>query len=213
MKQKLFLFCVGLLAASCLFCQAQTPSKVPSITVGYSPMSSYKMFLARRSGDIQFTYKPADIHASVGFEWQRKGVITMLELSYASLTTDSFNDERTEEKLNDAFLPERQEGLQEFMFLAGAGITLNRQRRLQIPIYFFGGPGYVLGNDFHNVTANVGMKARVKFYLTSGLGLFGGYAGHVGFALKQQQDPGHDVETFTHYHIGHGPEFGLILSF
>lgn len=195
--------------------------RAPSVTLGYLPMTTYTMDLARRSGNIMFDYYKADINVSLGYERQRKGVITLMEFSYTKLNNRNFTDDR-DTKPNakgeiprdlDAFHPENQESLQEFVFLAGAGITINRQRRIQFPIYFCAGPGYVLGQDIHNLTANLGLKARVKLYITDSIGLYGGYAGHAALGLKTEQDEGYKAETFSMINIAHGPEFGLIYSF
>ena len=222
-KFHLIMILLGVLLGSCLTAGAQERiKKVPSLTIGYAPNTTYSMDLARRSGNILFTFDPSSIHASVGLERQRKGIITLLELSYAKFNVKDYTDERdatpdvfdgTTSIDRDAFRPENMTSIQEISLLAGAGITINRQRRIQFPIYFLAGPGYLMGNDIHNITANVGAKARVKLYLTRSIGIWGGYTGHMSLALKEQQDEGYKAETFSMINFSYGPEFGMIFSF
>lgn len=222
MKKFYLILTLALLLASCLSAGAQERIKrVPSITLGYAPMTTYTMDLARRAGNIRYKFDPAEIHASFGYERQRKGVIALLEVSYAKTNVKSFEDERSDQPDGygvvprdcDAFKADQFTSLQEVTLLAGAGITLFRQHRIQLPIYFCAGPGYVMGHDIHNVTANLGGKARMKIYLTNSIGIWGGYAGHASLALKTEQDEGYKKETFSMINFAFGPEFGLIFSF
>ena len=66
------------------------------------------------------------------------------------------------------------------------GYTLNRGKRLQVPIYVGGSLDYFRGGYFKNLSLDFGFKIRAKYYLTDQIGLFAGFNPSMGMSMGKQ---------------------------
>ena len=170
MKTKYFAVAVAMLFA-CTGAKAQEKSS--SITIGFAPIGSISVNQSLRNYEFSYDYE-SYWNASIGYEKQLKGVVSLTELTYAQAKSNNL-------KWPDA-------DLTSVTLMTYAGKTFNRNKRLQIPVYIGIGGEYFRGGPLHNLAVDLGLKARVKFYITNHIALFGGVTGRFGLGTKKTEN-------------------------
>lgn len=161
---------------------AKAQEKSSSITIGFAPMGSTSVEISDDNNDFSYDYK-SYWNASIGYEKQLKGVVSLTELTYAHAKSDI-------KSWPDA-------DLTSVTLMTYAGKTFNRNKRLQIPVYIGLGGEYLHGGPVHNLAFDLGLKARLKIYITNNIAVYGGVTGRLGLGTKSKDDSSDEFYTLS----------------
>ena len=187
MKNKLFFVLLSLLMATGVNAQ------VKNLGVGGDFMGSSTIKISNTDNKgllYSTTFKPL-VGASVFYEAVLGGMTHMWEASYMTGKMESLENGEyyiTEWGANPAFEPIKMASL--FYY---AGMTFNSGSRLQIPVYLGIGGVYNMADPIKCWTYNVGAKARVKFYFTDSIGVYGGAGWKGGMGFQKAGESKFDV--------------------
>lgn len=169
-------------------------AQIRNLSLGYAPLGYNHVNISLDDEEYKYDYK-SYWNANLGYERQFKGMVTLFELGYSKATFDKYDLDGKSEW----FEPAQTADLTTMSFMAFAGKTINAQKRIQLPLYFGIGGDYIHGGPMHNLTFDFGLKARLKFYITDKIGIFGGATGRLGFGSKKASE---DSKSSRYYTIG-----------
>lgn len=192
--KKTMILIVALLAI-CTSANAQ--EKATSINIGFAPYGYIHEKITLKDEKYKYDYK-SYWSAVVGIEKQLKGVVSLTEISYAQAKFDK-HDLKGETKW---FNPHQNEDIQDFTLTQYFGLTINPNKRIQFPVYIGIGGEYILGGPLHNLAIDGAAKARVKFYITDKIGVYGGANARYGWGMKKANDDSSSVSSDKDYSIG-----------
>jgi len=174
-----------LIGMACLLSSvAANAQKTTSITIGVSPYGYAKSVAYLDSdNDFSYFYKPT-IGANFCIERQGSGLSSLTEFSYYQGEFDKF-------ELNGETMTYNMARNEDFMQAAitqyWGGTLAGKNKRVQLPMYFGIGCGYVKGGAIHNVTGDVAAKLRLKFYISNHLGIYAGGTARIGLGVKKDE--------------------------
>lgn len=172
---------IAVVMMACVNASAQDKSR--SLIGGFSPFGMMNAKLKHDGERYKYNYK-SYWGVSLAYEKQLRGVSSMTEFSFAKASFDDYEIKGTPSTFN----PYQTEGVSAFTLMEYFGRAINAGHRFQVPIYIGFGGTYLKGGPFHNLLINVGLKARMKFYVTDKLAVFGGGSLTYGFGSKSAGD-------------------------
>ena len=187
MKTKFFTMCVVMLSVCTM-----TKAQIRNLSLGFAPLGYNHVNITLDDEEYKYDYK-SYWNANIGYERQFKGVVTLFELGYSKAKFDKHELKGSSEW----FDPAQSADLTNMSFMAYAGKTLNAQKRIQLPLYFGLGGDYIHGGPMHNLTFDLGLKARLKFYVTDKIGIYGGATGRLGFGSKKASESSNSSTYYT----------------
>lgn len=191
----------------CVSLSAQ--SGVKSFNISVSPYGFTNSKISK--GDNKFTYDfKSIIGGSLGYEVQNKGLTYLTELSYSQGKFDKFELKGTTNRFNPAIDSDfLQASLTQYI-----GYTINRNKRLQLPVYIGIGGSYMKGGAMHNFLLDAAAKMRIKFYISNKFGIFVGATGRFGWGSRgsSENETSNEDKGFDIQHILCTAEAGLAIS-
>ena len=228
MKSKILVLAIVLSAFS-INIKAQLPNPftmvgfgdtgAKSLNIGFSPIGAMKVKLTEKKkgdedfegGNFKYHYKE-EFSFSIGYE-RNSGlsdddgdkVTTLIELLYSKGKFDKY-DLKGE---YHGFNPIQEDNIYNIGLTYYLGKTLNQGKRFQVPLLFGPSLDYVNSGAIHNLTIGVALKARLKFYITDGFGIFAGAGLHHGlYGRKKNHNNGYEDYSYrispTLYNIDAG---------
>lgn len=161
---------------------AQT--KTHNLGLGVSPYGMNNAVIRYKTGNesekmkIDYnSYKAAQLF----YEKQFKGSGVMMEFSYAQADL-----EKVDKNILDKYQPDLKldEKITTYSFHLYGIITINKQKRVQLPIYLGVGGDYIEGGPVSALYGVATGKARLKIYLTNKFGIYGGYSYDYGLTYR-----------------------------
>ncbi len=167
MKKLILTFLVLAMFASSICAQERSVSVVVGVNPHLGSLSSKIKFDDEKHNiDYKSTFG-----VSVDVERQLRGYIIMTEFKYGKWELDEFDPYEG----NSLFpIPDTADDLNTFTFMQYGGRTIFPNKRFQIPLYIGIGLDYLQGAPYHNLLFDLGAKARMKFYITDKVGIYGG---------------------------------------
>lgn len=154
-----------LVVASCnMFAQEE----FKSFGLGISPIGKMNFSLENKKGTEESKYNVQNFFSGSAFyETQLYGNNVLIEGVYSSFQLESEGQRILTTPLTKGSL---------YLVNAFYGVTINKQKRIQFPLYIGIGGGYIdTDNDIvKSIAFGLAAKARVKFYFSNKLALFGG---------------------------------------
>ena len=170
---------------------ANAQEKSLSVVVGVNPgigklsTSIYK----DKNEDHDINYKMG-FGLSVDIEKQLSGVISLSEFRYGKW---NFDNMKMSTETPQFPMPAKCDDITSYSFMQYAGKTIFPNKRLQIPLYIGIGADYLSGAPYHNIFLDLGVKARVKFYILDTVGIFAGADWTYGYGLSSRGMPQSDT--------------------
>jgi len=184
LKSLLLMALLGL-ASSNLLAQESTLS----INVAYGPMGNISASLAE--DDAHKIKYDALQTFNLGIEKQLSGVSTLFDFAYGKASLNDYDIAST------STYPLTGAGIKDEVTYIGAmmyfGHTINKKKRLQIPLYFGLGCDYLNGAPYHNLFFGAGVKARIKFYISSHIGIFADVSGKYSVGTRSVEGQSESV--------------------
>ncbi len=194
-------------------CAAAYAQKITSITVGVSPYGfAHSVVFWDKDHEYNYKYKPS-IGANICFEKQGDGISSLTEISYYQADYDSHKFPKTDPAELTYNLAQKENLMQMALTQYWGGTLFGKNKRVQLPLYAGIGCGYVKGGSLHNVTGDVALKLRLKFYISNHIGIYAGGTGRLGIGMKDNKN-GNDDKT-KHLTVGNGlitADAGIIIS-
>ncbi len=134
-------------------------------------------------------------NANIGYERQFKGVVSLTEFTYSKAKFDEYDLKGNSIWFN----PAQTEDLTVMSVTTYAGKTINPNKRIQFPVYIGIGGEYLSGGPIHNLAIDLALKARVKFYITDKIGIYGGGTARIGYGMKKASEK--DASNKTYYSV------------
>lgn len=171
-------FFTAMAVALAVSTSASAQDKTLNFYVGASALGSVKTNMSYEKGvKNKLSWTPS-IGAQLGME-KRLGVVsTLTEFEFATHKYKKHNFSYMER-----FNPDEFDKLSTFSLSLYAGKTIG-SGRFQVPLYVGAGFDYLKGYPMHNVTGHLAAKARVKYYVTTKLGIYAGATFKYGFGAK-----------------------------
>lgn len=167
MKKLIFSIFGLVLIVSSVYAQERSVS----VVVGVNPaLGGLNTSIGYDDEDHNIDYK-STFGVTVDIERQLKGYIVMSELRYGKWKLDEFEPDNTNPRFP---MPDSADDLSTFTFMQYGGRTIFPNQRLQIPLYVGVGFDCLQGAPYHNLLFDLGFKARIKFYITDKIGIYGG---------------------------------------
>lgn len=167
MKKLIFTFLGLAMLASSVCAQERSVS----VVVGVNPaLGSLSTDIGYDDEEHNIDYK-STFGVSIDIERQLKGFIVMSEIRYGKWKVDEFDPDTTNPRFP---MPDSVDDLSTYTFMQYGGRTIFPNKRLQIPLYVGIGLDYIQGAPYHNLLVDLGGKARIKFYITDKVGIYGG---------------------------------------
>ena len=180
MKTKIAMLSIAMLAI-CFLAKAQ--EKVSSLTIGYAPLGYTHVNISLDDEKYKYDYK-SYWNATIGYEKQFKGAVSLTEVTYAQASFDKYDLSGTSKWFN----PAQSEDIYSLSVTTYVGKTINPNKRIQFPLYIGIGGDYLNGGPIHNLAIDLAAKARIKFYITSGFGIYVGATGRYGWGSKRASE-------------------------
>lgn len=177
------------LAVTICFCfgiNAQT--KTNNFGFGLSPfgMMNVKMEFEQNSNteEMKIDYK-SYLNAHLFYERQFGGAGLLIEATYAM---SKFNE--VDKNILNFYEPEALYDKDITVYSAAfyGSYAINKQKRLQIPLYLGVGLDYVNGQPVDIAFISLAAKARLKFYISNKIALYGGFNYKTGLGLESSDD-------------------------
>jgi hypothetical protein len=154
-----------------------------NLSIGFIPYGFSHINISKDSEKYKYDYK-SYLGFNIGYETQLFGASHITEVSYAKAKFDKYD-------LTGAspwFNADQTEDISSISLSLLMGKTLNKNKRLQFPLY--AGPRfeYLSGGPIHNFAINLCGKVRVKFYITDNIGIFAGSTAYIGWGAKKAHD-------------------------
>ena len=192
------------LLAICISTSAQG---VKSLTISVSPYGFTNTEISKNDNKFTYDFKSI-IGGNLGYEVQNNGLTLLTELSYAQGKFDKYELKGTAERFNPALNSDFiQASLTQYI-----GYTINRNKRLQLPVYLGIGGSYVKGGAMHNTLVDAAAKIRLKFYISNRFGIFAGATGRFGFGSRGASENSTSDDGFSIGHLLCTADAGLTFS-
>lgn len=147
------------------------------------------------------------INAHIFYEKQYEGITTLFEVKYATAKINKY-----EQGSNTNLLPEDyNSNISIYSGNVYIGYTINKQKRIQLPLYIGGGLSYLNAEPISQAAFELSAKARLKFYISNKIALYGGINYDLG--LLGGNDDKNDKDKLTGYYGMYNLETGLMFSF
>ena len=171
MKNRLFAIVIALMSVS-IGVHAQDLCN--NIYLGFSPLGSSSISFGESDKDtnLKFNYKSC-WNASLSKEGIMMGFGYLVELSYGMGKLDKVKIEESPSADIEAMAYQADD----IWNVSGAvygGQVFNKGKRVQFPLYLGVGVDYTKGGIIHNIMPFLGVKLRVKAYITNSIGLWVG---------------------------------------
>lgn len=176
----LFISVICLMAVSL---SASAQNKARSLTIGFGPVGYNHVNISLDPEKYKYDYK-SYWNASIGYEKQFKGIVSLTEVSYSHAAFDDYELKGNSEWFN----PYQKDDLTSISVTTYAGKTINPNKRVQFPVYIGIGGEYLSGGPLHNLTIDLALKARMKFYFTDKIGIYVGVTGRAGYGMKKASE-------------------------
>jgi len=180
MKTKHFAIVVALLLV-CMGAKAQTKSN--NLYVGFAPLGSISESISYKDEKYKYKYK-SYWNVNLSYEKLFKGSSTMTELFYSKAKFNEYDLKGESQWFN----PNQAEDIYTISFTQYYGTTINKNKRVQFPLYIGFAADYAKGGPLHNLLIGGAAKARVKFYITNSIGIYVGATGRLGWGSKKASD-------------------------
>lgn len=188
---------------------ANAQKKSKSISISISPYGIAQSSIKTDGVKNKFDYKNV-IGGSVAYESQRDGLSWLTELSFESAKFDKSKIPAP----TTAFDVTKSDNFMHLGLTEYIGFTINKNKRIQFPIYLGIGGGYIKGGPIHNFTFDAAAKFRVKFYITNKIGVFAGVSGRYSIGSKKNQNETNGDKKNLHVDNWLGTaDAGVIFSF
>lgn len=180
------------LAAVALLCSTSAFAQARNISLTYAPIGMKNVFF--KYDDTKEKYKYSyEYTAAASFEyeknWGGNGTFTKVsvgkfkarssELDFGDLGGDYYYENGKPDFNVNNF----NDGL-DISIMEYFSRTINPNKRFQLPIYFGAGLSYLQGAPVHNLTFDLGLMVRAKFYFTNNFGMFVGGSGTYGIGMR-----------------------------
>lgn len=192
------------LLAICISTSAQG---VKSFNISVSPYGFTNTRISKNDNKFTYDFKSI-IGGNLGYEVQNNGLTLLTELSYAQGKFDKYELKGTAERFNPALNSDFiQASLTQYI-----GYTINRNKRLQLPVYLGIGGSYAKGGAMHNTLLDAAAKIRLKFYISNRFGIFAGATGRFGFGSRGASENSTSNDGFSIGHLLCTADAGLTFS-
>ncbi len=194
------------LTASMIFSAVAAQDKTHNLGLGVSPWGMQELGIQYKSKTENERMKINYVNylaAHLAYETQNKGRGTLLEFSYAQSELKNIDKDIINKYQPDLKYDEK---ITTYSFHIYGIVTINKQKRLQIPLYFGIGGDYIEGGPVNAIFGMASGKARLKLYLTNKIGLYGGYSYDIGLTYKNIGDgsgPAPKVDRFMNNYVQH----------
>lgn len=167
---------------------------------GYAPYG--EMSIKMDKGDeTQETYKSESCYrAHFFYERMENGISSLWEAGYTTAQVKSDAQSAFSTPLQTVNL---------YSLHYNLGITINKKRRLQFPLYAGIGAEYFSGEFKEDLLFSGTLKARVKFYISNTLGLYCGATYIGGITGEDEDNEDGNVKMKNHRYCA---EFGIVFS-
>jgi len=142
-----------------------------SVVVGVNPALGGMSTSLKYDDEEHFIDYKSSFGVSVDIEKQLQGLIVMSEFRYGKWKLDEFDPYGSKALFP---MPDSADDLSSYTFMQYGGRTIFPKKRFQIPLYAGIGLDYIQGAPYHNLLIDFGAKARMKFYITDKIGIYGG---------------------------------------
>jgi len=130
---------------------------------------------------------------NAGFEWQGDLVAHMTELRYIQYKYDKYELSEGEPTYP---LPDSFGDLHSYSLMQYTGLNFMAEQNVQIPFYLGIGAEYLDGLPYHNFTAQIGGRIRVKIYFSDHFGIFGGLDYILGMGVSRRDVQNDEDKAF-----------------
>ncbi|GEM56598.1 hypothetical protein B0A58_14665 [Flavobacterium branchiophilum NBRC 15030 = ATCC 35035] len=146
-----------------------------------------------------------NVHAF--YEKQFDGITTLFEAKYATAKIKDY------EKGNNSNLLTEEYDSNISIYSANVyiGYTINKKKRLQLPLYIGGGISYLNAKPISQGALELSAKARLKFYISNKIALYSGVNYDLG--VLGGKDIKNDSDKLIGYYGMYNLETGLMFSF
>lgn len=211
MKVKFLVIAMGLLFVSAT---ANAQEKVNSLTIGFSPLGATHINMKQKDNDMKYSSNyNSNWNVNIGYERQFEGVVSLTELTYFQAKWD----ETTYTHKDHDYPVLTGEDIWSAGITTYIGTTINAKKRFQLPLYIGVGGEYIDGNGLHNVMLDLAAKARMKFYITSSIGIYAGFTYRYGFGSHEQKLDDEESNSDSKLYWGISPstwavDAGLVIG-
>lgn len=199
------IFTLAFMAVMAVSASAQ--EKVSSLTIGFSPLGATHMMVKAKKLNIDQTNDwKSNWNVNIGYERQFKGAVSLTELTYFKGQFDKSKDKKSGTTYTSG----------KDIYSAGIttyiGKTIGAQSRLQFPIYIGVGGEYINNDaEIHHLFFDLAAKARLKFYITSSIGIYAGGTYRYGFGTHKVENNG-DKESVALTPSTWAVDAGLVIG-
>jgi len=175
-----------------------------SFTFGGGFFPSQDIKISGSDGKYTYSYKPL-FGFNVGWNYSHNVLSTLGELTFTNAKFDHWTGQGS---ATATFNPAdyKEENLTDISLAYYVGGTINRMGRLQIPLYAGVGCSLLAGDPFTTVDFFIGVKARLKYFVSDNVGIFAGVDLRRGKKLKDFKDDDLSARRFTP-----NIEFGVVF--
>ncbi len=197
--------------SSLTFALAQ--NSVESFGLGFSPIANIGASISTSSnspeeGECSYKFKNY-WNTTLSYETRLFGAGTSFELTYAGAEFGDYQVLGNPLKLKTT--PSEKVSIISLAVLSG--MTLNSNKRLQLPVaYGFIGE-YIEGGPFANLTLGLTAKSRVQFYVTNNLSIYAGGFGRFSLGIINGDDKKRDNNDYSLTLYTFGANVGVFYSF
>lgn len=176
-----------------------------NVGVGLSPFGG--AWIKYKSDSGENTYMKLDyssyLNGHAYYERQMSGINFLIEGSYAKA---NFKEIEVDENYNFTDDPE---DIQVMSLHFYGGQTLNKKKRLQIPVYYGAGFDYVSGEPIDKFFISLSFKLRLKMYINNKIAVYGGASYDTGMGTEDKGENKSDRVGYNAYHADAGITFSL----
>lgn len=199
--------------SSLTFALAQ--SGVESFGLGFSPIAYMGASISASSnsseeGECSYKFKNY-WNTTLSYETRLFGAGASFELTYAGAKFGEYQALGNPLKLKTT--PSENENIRIISLAELSGMTLNSDKRLQIPIaYGFIGE-HIKGGPFANLMLGLTAKSRVQVYVTDNLAIYAGGFGRFSLGMTRGDDKKRDNYDYSLTLYTFGANVGVFFSF
>ena len=150
------------------------------------------------------------LNAHLFYERQFGGAGLLVEGTYAMVKFD-----QVDKNLINLYEPDAtyDKDLNIYSAAVYGSYAINKQRRVQVPLYLGVSADYVNGNPVNLTFISIAAKARLKFYVTNKIALYGGYNYSTGLGMEaKDENSTSTVERTTKLNMNYA-DLGVTFSF
>ncbi len=184
---------------------------VKSVFLGFSPsLGQIKSSSHVKNSDtsIESKYK-SYTSINLGYEYQFKGTLSLVELSYAKGVYDDYKFSGDKTTLTSW----EPSNISVISLTPYYGYTLNSGKRLQIPLCGGIGIDYMHDKNQNNVGMSLAAKARMKFYFNTHLAAYLDANARVSAPLINKEEKEAKARNYFEYTSQTSINVGIIYSF